>query len=67
MRKTDKISKMLRILGARIVTVDEGVTNIEKEKTRLKDVNFGLQLEISVRIIYNSRCLSSKRAWEQGQ
>ena len=67
MRKTDKISKMLRILGARIVTVDEGVTNMEKEKTRLKHVNFGLQLEISVRIICNSRRLSSKRAWEQGQ
>lgn len=58
---------MLRIFGAEIVTVDEGVTNMEKEKTRLEHVNFGLELEISMRITCNSQCLSSKRAWEQGQ
>lgn len=32
MRKTDQISNMLRRLGARIVTVDEEVTNWKRRK-----------------------------------
>lgn len=72
MSRINQISNILRIVGARVVTVDEGITNMEIEKTRLNPVNFGLELETSVRIIvFNaqiySQCLCSKRAWEQRQ